>query len=148
MKKGFLLLFIFIILPLVFFAQEKKKILSEKEIQKLILTEFKDAEILKLEKKTEDKQMFYSAEINYENKKIALKIDAQTGKILEKKEILTPIDEKVMELVKTIFDGEIVEWSKEKEEDEISYTFQIKNNKGKIKNIEINISWESEEEEE
>uniref|UniRef100_A0A7V6CNA4 PepSY domain-containing protein n=1 Tax=candidate division WOR-3 bacterium TaxID=2052148 RepID=A0A7V6CNA4_UNCW3 len=148
MKKQWLLFSIFIILPLIFFAQEKKKVLSEKEIQKVILTEYKDAEILKLEKKTEDKQVFYLAEINYENKKLALKIDAQTGKILEKKEILTPIDEKAMELVKTIFDGEIVEWSKEVDEEEVSYTFQIKDKKGIIKNVEINISWEIEEEEE
>jgi uncharacterized membrane protein YkoI len=147
MKKQWLLFSIFIILPLIFFAQEKKKVLSEKEIQKVILTEYKDAEILKLEKKTEDKQVFYLAEINYENKKLALKIDAQTGKILEKKEILTPIDEKAMELVKTIFDGEIVEWSKEVDEEEVSYTFQIKDKKGIIKNVEINISWEIEEEE-
>jgi uncharacterized membrane protein YkoI len=146
MKKQWLLFSIFIILPLIFFAQEKKKVLSEKEIQKVILTEYKDAEILKLEKKTEDKQVFYLAEINYENKKLALKIDAQTGKILEKKEILTPIDEKAMELVKTIFDGEIVEWSKEVDEEEVSYTFQIKDKKGIIKNVEINISWEIEEE--
>lgn len=147
MKKQWLLFSIFIILPLIFFAQEKKKVLSEKEIQKVILTEYKDAEILKLEKKTEDKQVFYLAEINYENKKLALKIDAQTGKILEKKEILTPIDEKAMELVKTIFDGEVVEWSKEVDEEEVSYTFQIKDKKGIIKNVEINISWEIEEEE-
>jgi uncharacterized membrane protein YkoI len=147
MKKQWLLFSIFIILPLIFFAQEKKKVLSEKEIQKVILTEYKDAEILKLEKKTEDKQVFYLAEINYENKKLALKIDAQTGKILEKKEILTPIDEKAMELAKTIFDGEIVEWSKEVDEEEVSYTFQIKDKKGIIKNVEINISWEIEEEE-
>ena len=147
MKKQWLLFSIFIILPLIFFAQEKKKVLSEKEIQKVILTEYKDAEILKLEKKAEDKQVFYLAEINYENKKLALKIDAQTGKILEKKEILTPIDEKAMELVKTIFDGEIVEWSKEVDEEEVSYTFQIKDKKGIIKNVEINISWEIEEEE-
>jgi len=147
MKKQWLLFSIFIILPLIFFAQEKKKVLSEKEIQKVILTEYKDAEILKLEKKAEDKQVFYLAEINYENKKLALKIDAQTGKILEKKEILTPIDEKAMELAKTIFDGEIVEWSKEVDEEEVSYTFQIKDKKGIIKNVEINISWEIEEEE-
>ena len=150
MKKGFLLLSIFIIfiLPFMVFAQEKKRDLSEKDIQKIILTEFKDAEILKLEKKTEDKQVFYQAEINYENKRIALKIDGQTGKILEKKEILTPIDEKAIELAKTIFDGEIVEWSKEVDEEEVSYTFQIKDNKGIIKNVEISISWETEEEEE
>ncbi|MEO0134284.1 MAG: hypothetical protein ABIK72_06000, partial [candidate division WOR-3 bacterium] len=86
--------------------------------------------------------------ITFENKKLTLKIDGKTGKIVEKKEILTPVDIKAMELAKSILDGEIMNWSKEVEEEEITYYFEMKDNKGIIKNIEISISWEVEEEEE
>ena len=140
-----LMLFIFFI-PLISFSQ--KKVLSEKDIQKIIVAEYKDAQIEKLEKKQEESNIFYYADITFENKKLTLKIDGKTGKIVEKKEILTPVDIKAMELAKSILDGEIVNWSKEVEEEEITYYFEMKDNKGIIKNIEISISWEVEEEEE
>ncbi|MEO0113545.1 MAG: hypothetical protein ABIK41_01080 [candidate division WOR-3 bacterium] len=140
-----LMLFIFFI-PLISFSQ--KKVLSEKDIQKIIVAEYKDAQIEKLEKKQEESNIFYYADITFENKKLTLKIDGKTGKIVEKKEILTPVDIKAMELAKSILDGEIMNWSKEVEEEEITYYFEMKDNKGIIKNIEISISWEVEEEEE
>jgi len=140
-----LMLFIFFI-PLISFSQ--KKVLSEKDIQKIIVAEYEDAQIEKLEKKQEESNIFYYADITFENKKLTLKIDGKTGKIVEKKEILTPVDIKAMELAKSILDGEIVNWSKEVEEEEITYYFEMKDNKGIIKNIEISISWEVEEEEE
>ncbi|MEO0087642.1 MAG: hypothetical protein ABIK90_06180 [candidate division WOR-3 bacterium] len=140
-----LMFFIFFI-PLISFSQ--KKVLSEKDIQKIIVTEYKDAQIEKLEKKQEESNIFYYADITFENKKLTLKIDGKTGKIVEKKEILTPVDIKAMELAKSILDGEIMNWSKEVEEEEITYYFEMKDNKGIIKNIEISISWEVEEEEE
>ncbi|MEO0097732.1 MAG: hypothetical protein ABIK78_06530 [candidate division WOR-3 bacterium] len=147
MKRVLILLMFFIFLiPLISFSQ--KKVLSEKDIQKIIITEYKDAQIDKLEKKQEDSNIFYYADITFENKKLTLKIDGKTGKIVEKKENLTPVDIKAMELVKSILDGEIVNWSKEVEEEEITYYFEMKDNKGIIKNIEISISWEVEEEEE
>ncbi len=147
MKRVLILLMFFIFLiPLISFSQ--KKVLSEKDIQKIIITEYKDARIDKLEKKQEDSNIFYYADITFENKKLTLKIDGKTGKIVEKKENLTPVDIKAMELVKSILDGEIVNWSKEVEEEEITYYFEMKDNKGIIKNIEISISWEVEEEEE
>lgn len=146
MKKVLIILSCFILLlPLISFSQ---KILKEKDIQKIITTEYKDAQIEKLEKKQEDNNIFYYADIIYENKKLSLKIDGKTGKIIDKKEVLTPVDIKVMELVKTILDGEITNWSKEIEEGEATYYFEMKDNKGIIKNIEISISWEVEEEEE
>jgi len=140
-----LMLFIFFI-PLISFSQ--KKVLSEKDIQKIIVAEYEDAQIEKLEKKQEESNIFYYADITFENKKLTLKIDGKTGKIVEKKEILTPVDIKAMELAKSILDGEIMNWSKEVEEEEITYYFEMKDNKGIIKNIEISISWEVEEEEE
>ncbi len=140
-----LMFFIFFI-PLISFSQ--KKVLSEKDIQKIIVAEYKDAQIDKLEKKQEDSNIFYYADITFENKKLTLKIDGKTGKIVEKKENLTPVDIKAMELAKSILDGEIVNCSKEVEEEEITYYFEMKDNKGIIKNIEISISWEVEEEEE
>lgn len=142
--KVFLTFFVFFI-PLISFSQ--KKVLSEKDIQKIIATEYKDAQIEKLEKKIEDNNIFFYTDIRFENKKISLKIDGKTGKIIEKKEILTEVDIKAMELAKTILDGEITNWSKEIDEDEIIYYFEMKDNKGIIKNIEISISWEIEEEE-
>lgn len=147
MKKNltFLTFFIFLI-PLISFSQ--KKMLSEKDIQKIIINEYKDAQIGRLEKKQENNNIFYYAEITFENKKLSLKIDGKTGKIIEKKEVLTPVDIKAMELAKSILDGEIVNWSKEVDEDEITYSFEMKDNKGIIKNIEISISWEEEVEEE
>ncbi len=140
-----LVLFIFLI-PLISFSQ--KKILSEKDIQKIIINEYKDAQIGKLEKKQEADNIFYYAEITFENKKLSLKIDGKSGKIIEKKEILTSVDIKAMELAKSVLDGEIINWSKEVDEEEITYYFKMKDNKGIIKSIEISISWEEEESEE
>ncbi|MCS7250740.1 MAG: hypothetical protein N2323_04675 [candidate division WOR-3 bacterium] len=145
MKKLLIILSCFIfLLPLISFSQ---KILKEKDIQKIITTEFKDAQIEKLEKKQEDNNIFYYGNIIFENKKFSLKIDGKTGKIIEKKEVLTPIDIKAMELAKTILDGEIINWSKEVDEGEATYYFEMKDNKGITKYIEINISWEVGEEE-
>jgi uncharacterized membrane protein YkoI len=142
MKSKSLLLFVLILFSLSF-AQK----VSKEKATKAITDSLKGARVEAIEYSKEKGS--YEAKVNFNYKKLLVRVNGTSGKITEIIEVEDPIFNHVKEIANIVAPGEIIEKSEERDENEITYYLRIKGKDKMVREIEISISiGEPEEEEE
>ncbi len=143
MKKGTLLLLLLVL----FFSTALGQKISKDKASLIITDSLKGAKIESIG--FNKGKNLYEANVSYEYKKLLVLVDGTKGKIISIQELSDPIFTHLKEIIGIIAPGEIIEKTSEKDENEITYTFQVRGKDKVLREIEITISiTEGEEEEE